>query len=192
MKISSIAIAAVFATVGSTAAFGQAGKTGAAAPPVASSPAPNVTTATFLDWTLKCNRLGEAPAFRRSCELENVILAGNGQQGLQAQIAVGRVMPGEPLKLTVVLPPNVQFIPGPRFVLEGKEALAIDLVWSRCLPGSCFASAEIKEELIRKMKEDGEVARVEYRDGPGREVKVAVSLRGFNDALEALKRDSQN
>src|SRR4029077_15959866 len=75
-------------------------------------PEPQSTTATFGDWVLRCTR--EAPPDRpqRVCEVAQTL--GVKGQGVVAQIALRRLSPKEPMRMTIVLPTNVSLSSGVR------------------------------------------------------------------------------
>jgi invasion protein IalB len=177
-------------------------------PPAAASPSPQVapsvpapapapgdqgpeqTTATFGDWTLRCQRTPGPPPLR-TCEIAQAAQAQGQQQG-QAQtvmqVAIGRVARTEPWRLTVALPTNI-FIQGPiRLAAEEREP-ALALAWQRCVPGGCFASAEVREDTLRRLRARTEAARIEFKDAAERDVQLPVSFRGFAQAFEALVRE---
>lgn len=177
-----------------TSALGVAVVTGAIAQPAPSAPAqfatkPEQTTASFGDWTLRCNlRLDITPP-QRFCELA-LVIQKPGEAGTQGQLAVGRLTLGEPLRLTAVLPSNIAFKARPKLVLDGKDPISVELTWTRCLTGACFSDAPITDELLSKLRARSEPGRIDYRDGTDRETSLPVSFRGFTPALEALAREN--
>ena len=97
----------------SSAMAQTAPKPAAAAPPAAATapaggaaPSPSRTTASFGDWTLRCDRQADATPPKRSCEL-GLTVQHAGDQSVLAQVAVGRPAAGEPLRFTAVLPANI-------------------------------------------------------------------------------------
>ncbi|WP_271023478.1 hypothetical protein [Rhizobium sp. RCAM05973] len=67
----------------------------AAAPASSAAPVssePNTTTASFGDWTLRCQRVGEAGKATRVCEVAQAMQV-QGQTAPVAQIAIGRLSP---------------------------------------------------------------------------------------------------
>lgn len=161
-----------------------------ALPPAAptSDPAPDQTTASYGDWTLRCNRRIDLTPPRRFCEMA-LIVQKPGEATARGQVAVGRVARNEPLKVTAVLPPNVAFKTAPRLVTDGKDALSLELAWTRCVAGACFSDAPLSDEAIGKLRTRTEAGRIDYRDGTDREASLPVSFRGFSQALDALARE---
>lgn len=162
------------------------------APPAAvqpAAPAPDRTTASFGDWTLRCDRRADMTPPQRFCEIGQIVQRA-GDAGPQAQFALGRVAAGEPLRLTVLVPVNVTFAGGAKLV--GDSSTTLDLVWLRCIPAGCFANAVVADDLFRKLKILKESGRVEYKDAVGRDISVPVSFRGFPEATEAFLQESSN
>jgi len=166
-----------------------ANKASSAAPGGTSTePIPDNTTATFGDWTLRCDRRLDLSPPQRVCEL-GLAIQKAGEPGVQAQLAIGRVAPGQALRMTAVLPPNVALNTNPRVVVEGQQPASTFLSWTRCLAGACFADAEISGQLLKDLQLRTEPGRLDYRNGTDREVSQSISLRGVRPALDALARE---
>jgi invasion protein IalB len=174
------------------------------APPPASLPAtpdaagpsslklpPDQTTAVFGDWTLRCDQRKDLTPPQRVCEL-GLIVQKDGEAGAVAQIALGRVTRDTALQITAVLPPDVALLSKPKVMIAGQEASAIDLSWTRCIAGGCFAGAPLSPALLNGLRASAAAGRLDYLDGTGRGVTVAVSLRGMVPALDALAREEAN
>lgn len=163
-------------------------------PPATAKPPsaePDTTSATFGDWTLRCDRRLDVTPPQRFCELAHIVQKA-GETAAQGQLAVGRVSRSEPLKITAVLPINVALRTLPKLVAEGPEPVSLDLVWSRCIVGACFADAVAPDEVVKRLRSRTEPGRVEYRDGTDREATLPISFRGFGQALDALAREPAN
>ncbi len=187
-------LAGVVAIVCAASAVAQSGQKPAQAPAPLVMPAPVVpdrTTASFGDWVLRCDRLADATPPRRFCELGQTIQRA-GDAGPLAQIAIGRILPTDPLRITVLFPINVTFEPAVKLATDGRDGQTIELAWIRCLPAGCFAGAVVSDEALRKLRAHKEASRLEYRDGSGREVVLGLSFRGFGEAFDAFVRESSN
>ncbi len=157
-------------------------------PPDAS---PDHTTATFGDWTLRCDRRLDLTPPQRICEL-GLVVQKQGESGAVAQIALGRVSRGEPLRITAVLPPNVSIKSSPKVIVEGLVPPSTELSWTRCIAGACFADAAVSDALLNSLRTRTEPARLDYRDATERDVTVPLSFKGVGTALEALGREEAN
>jgi invasion protein IalB len=156
----------------------------APAPPGAD---PQATTATYGDWIVRCQRIGDGAASQRVCEAAEIVQTQGAQVPI-AQIAIGRIAPTDPLRLTLVLPPNVSFPSSPRVATDDKDAKPVDLNWRRCLPGACFADIEIKDEVLQRWRTLTSPGSITFRDSTGRDIAVPFSFRGLAPALDALAK----
>lgn len=163
------------------------------APPApATTGLPDRTTASFGDWTLRCERRRDGSTPAKLCELSQAVQRA-GDSAPLAQVAIGRLSPSEPLRLTLVLPFNVALTAAPKVSSETKDAFPVQqTAWQRCVPGGCLASVTMSDDIVKKVKAAGEAARMEYRDAGEREVTVGFSLRGLPEALDALSREATN
>ena len=161
-------------------------KTTAQTQPVSNEP--ESTTASYGDWTLRCSFVENAGQRLRLCEV-NQSLTLQGQASPIAQIAIGRISPKEPIKLTVVLPNNIIFPSVVRFSIDDKDSLPIDLSWRRCLPGGCYADADLKDEQISRWKQQSEKGQLQFDDAAGRKVSLPFSFRGFAQSIDALNKE---
>ena len=164
-------------------------KPNATGPSIAQGALPDRTTASFGDWTLRCERRKE-PTPAKLCELTQAIQRA-GDAGPLAQVAIGRLASSDPLKLTVVLPLNVALANAPKIAPEIKDLGPLQTSWQRCVPAGCLASINLPEDTVRKLR-TGEAGKLDYRDAADREVSLPFSLRGLPEALDALARENTN
>lgn len=175
----------------------------ATTPPTASAPAtprsptaepaqaaaaagPDRTTATFGDWLLRCERTAEAA---RSCEVAQVIAVQGSAQPI-AQVALGRIANNQPgLTLMVQVPVNVALGTPLRVIGEDRDPMVVETAWQRCVPAGCFAGTDLRDDAVTRLRNRPEPARIEFRDSAGREVRLALSVRGLGAALDALARE---
>lgn len=162
------------------------------ATPAVSTGLPDRTTASFGDWTLRCERRRDGSTPAKLCELSQSIQRA-GDSAPLAQVAIGRLSASEPLRLTLVLPFNVALTSAPKVSAEAKDAFPVQqTAWQRCVPGGCLASVTMGDDVVKKVRTAGDAARMEYRDAGDREVTLGFSLRGLPEALDALSRESTN
>lgn len=157
-----------------------------AAAPRAAAPASNApqsTTATYQDWIVRCETRAEGP---KVCEIAQGIQA-QGQQGLIAQIALGRVTRNDPFRLIIQLPPGVWLPTGVNLQFEDKTA-PIALPFTRCLQ-VCIADLELKPEQINVLKGRTARALIAFEDGARNKVQLPISFNGFAAALDASQKD---
>ena len=169
----------------------QAPAANAPAPAAASVPAtPQQTTAVFADWTLRCTRAGTGTGtgpVQQFCEVV---------QGIQrddrpvAQVAVGRPGKGQPLQLTILVPPSVGFGAAPA-VTTGRDGdtPVLEMAWRRCVPAGCIADGVLGDEALNRLRGWAEPGRITFQDGAGRAAGLPFSPRGLAQALDALARE---
>ena len=148
-------------------------------PAKAASPMP---PRTIGDWTVRC---AEVAGSGESCEATQVAAAAGRPV---AQIAIGRINAGGPLRMTLLLPLNASFSMPPRLVGYGPvwATPALAFAWVRCLPGGCIAVAEPPEETIRRFRSRVPPIRLAFQDGDGHEAVVQFSLTGLSRAVAQL------
>ncbi|RAI42820.1 invasion associated locus B family protein [Rhodoplanes roseus] len=146
--------------------------------------APSRTTATYDDWTVRC----ETPAGsqQKTCEVFQA-QQPQGQTSPVSQVAIGRAAKTDPLKLVVQIPVNVWLATAPRLVWDDKQP-PVALGFKRCVPGGCFADADLPDDLLRRMRGRTDPGRLEYKDALQRDVGIPLSFKGFGAALEALAK----
>jgi invasion protein IalB len=191
VRFASVLAVLAVSTFGSGAALAQQGKPGAApagkasAAPAPVSADPAATSATYGDWVLRCQRVGEADKAQRICEVAQTIKLQNQQQPI-AEIALGHLPADHTLHLTVVLPPSVSFPSTVQFATADKPPQSVDLQWRRCIPGGCFAEVAPSDESIKAWRGSEDAGRITFKDAAGRDVTLPVSFRGLAQALDAL------
>jgi invasion protein IalB len=147
-----------------------------------------MTTATFGDWQLRC-RLMPVPGkpTQRSCEvIQSIVL--QGQTANFAQLGFGRLAPSEPLYFTAVVPVNVAFPSAIKISVDENDKQPVDVVWTRCLSGGCFASVVAKDDFVKRWRQS-ESGRLTFKIGDGQDFTFAFSFRGLSRALDALARE---
>jgi invasion protein IalB len=160
--------------------------TAPAAKPAAVSSEPAMTTATYGDWLLRCQRPAEGDSAAKVCEVVQTIQV-QGQQAPIAVFAIGR-QPNKTMHATVVLPANIAL---PSLVrvgsADGKDKV-LELNWTRCLPGGCYADAVLPDDLLPAWRAASQARTLKFASAAGRDVELPLSLRGLPQALDALAK----
>jgi len=159
----------------------QAKKPAAAQPAAPEAGSPQATTATYGDWVVRC--VTPQPQAARICEAVTGIQA-QGQQGLLAQVVIGRVAKDQPARLIVQLPAGVFLPPGATLYLDDKAKSGFDTVFSSC-PRGCFADAELKADQLAALKAARGPGRLEFVDAARKRIAVPISFNGMSAATEA-------
>jgi invasion protein IalB len=158
------------------------------ASPVSDEPA--ATTASFGDWVMRCQRTGEGDKVVKSCEAAQTIQV-QGQTAPIAQIGIGRLSSGEPLRITVILPPNITLPSNVHVVTDEKDDPGIELAWRRCLPGGCIAEVKLEPETIKTWRARNAPGKLSFKDATGRVVAIPFSFRGLAQSLDALAKETR-
>ncbi len=192
-EITRTALAAFVLGLGSSVALSteptpppKPAETAPAAKPAAVSSEPAVTTATYGDWLLRCQRPAEGDGAAKVCEVAQTIRV-QGQQTPISVFAIGR-QPNKTLHATVVLPTNIAL---PSLVrirsADGKEK-PLDLNWTRCVPGGCYADAVLPDDILASWRAASEGRTLKFASAGGKDIELPLSLRGLPQALDALSK----
>ena len=128
------------------------------AQPAQSAPTPQLTTATYEDWIVRCeSRAGPPP--QKNCEMVQFTQV-QGQAGVLTQIAIGRPNKGDPVKVVIQVPINVWLPTGVRLALNDKDKTALNGAFKRCVPNACFADVEVKDDVLKKLRASAEPGQI--------------------------------
>lgn len=144
---------------------------------------PQRTTATFADWTLRCVRPEGVPP---ACEVTQTIY---DKSNAVAQTAIGRPTKTDALRLTILVPSNVQLTTPPKFQ-PGDTDAALDLTWRRCLPAGCLADVVLTDDDLKRLRARTENGRIVFQDGTGHDTVIPFAPKGLGPALDALAKES--
>lgn len=158
----------------------------AAAQPAATPQTPQQTTATYEDWIVRCETLAGPPA-QKSCEMVQFTHV-KGQQAALTQIAIGRPVKGQPVKLVIQVPLGVWLPTGIRFVPGAGEA-GLPTTFKRCVQAGCFADTDLKDDMVRKLRATKTAGKIEFKDAGQKDVGLPVSFNGFGAAYDALAKE---
>ncbi|MDW8315710.1 MAG: invasion associated locus B family protein [Rhodovarius sp.] len=132
--------------------------------------------AAFGDWLLRCEQRGS-----RLCEIATPLPGPEGRT--LAQVLIGRIDPRGPLLITAHLPLSVHLPAQVRVMLPDG---VVSLTYQHCLQAGCFATAELDEGLLRRLRAEPQGVRLAFQDGARREITAPVSMSGFARAHAAL------
>ena len=187
LPISSMSLAALGLLCAGAAVAQPRPATPPAAPaaPAAAAAAPERTVSQYGDWSLTCVQAAGQP---RRCEVG--LQLQDQQRRLGAAVAVGRMSRETPMRLVVVVPPNVRVSAPLRLVLEANETTS--LPFAVCTNNSCVAELEMRDEvLVRRLRNRAaeNPGRLEWKDAGGNDVALPLPVRGFAAAMDALGRE---
>jgi invasion protein IalB len=144
------------------------------------------TTATYDDWTLRCEQR-EGPPPVKSCEMVQSATT-QGQAQPIANIAIGRASKTDPMKIAFQLPINVWLPSAVKLVYDDKEQPLV-ASFKRCIPAGCFADADLTADLVRKLRARTVNGKFEFKDSGQRDIAIPISFKGFGTAYDALAKD---
>ncbi len=180
--------ALLFAQILAYPAFAADQKPAAAPTPPPVSAEPQTTTASYGDWVLRCQRVGDAAA--KICEIGLTVQGGQGQQQTTvAEVAIGRAAKADPYRLIMHLPANIALPSLVKFATGEKDARPQEMPWRRCIPSGCFADMTLSDAQLKVLHGQNEPGWVEFVDSAGRAVKFPISFRGLPQAMDALAKE---
>lgn len=147
-------------------------------------PSPEMTTATYRSWTLRC-ATAAADEARRICEVVQAVSLEPGGSPV-AQVAMGLLSADQPMKLVVQLPTGVWLPANVR--IDAPNGTSLTANFTAC-GQLCGAEAAPDEAFIAALKSATEAAVLTFQDGAQRPVVLQVSLEGLTAALAAMEAE---
>jgi len=142
---------------------------------------PQLTTATYDDWTVRCEMHDSA----KTCEIEQT----SQLQGQPvSQIALGRPSKSAPFRIVFQVPINVWLPAGVTLILDEKDP-GLSATFKRCVGNGCFADSDLNDEAIRKLRARTANGKLLFKDASQRDVTIPVSFKGFGPAFDAMSKD---
>lgn len=146
------------------------------------SSAPQRTTAVYDDWTLLCLFQADKP---KQCEIFSVQTLAE-QNTAVGQISISRPEKSGPYKLIVQTPPNAWLQAGVKLSVEEKDSVTASFKW--CVSTRCAAEGDAAKPLIDRLARQTNPSSFVFKDAAQNDITIAVSLKGFGPALEALEK----
>jgi invasion protein IalB len=162
-------------------------KTKPAKPVAEKSAQPPVTSTSYGDWALRCRAGGAGEVAAHLCEISQTIEAQD-QSGPIAKISVGRPSPGGALHGMIILPNNVAFPSSVHVRTDENDKWGLEFNWLRCIPGGCFAEAELTDATVAHWHGLDSIGSIVFRDAAGDEISLPITFHGFGQALDALNK----
>ena len=148
----------------------------------AATQAPQRTTATYGDWTVRCVMHGTAKA----CETTQATQIKGRPQPI-SQIAIGHQTKNGPVKVVFEVPVNVWLPSGVKLATGNKKA-DISANFSRCVPAGCIAETDIDQNQIKELSHLKKSGKLQFKDARKKLIAIPVSFKGFGDAYDALQQ----
>ncbi len=157
----------------------------AAARTPAAGDVPQRTTATYGDWVLQCVE-NSSPPSEPVCDMAQVTQL-QGKNLPFSRVAVSRPEKGKPIKLIVQVPVNASFSTQVHIQTSDTDPGVI-APFANCTPNGCFAEFDLKEDILRKLREASGTGKLSFADAGGHDVSVPISFNGFAQAFDALAK----
>lgn len=150
---------------------------------------PDTTTETFGDWSLICAASGGRPG-ERNCEINTAIML-RGQSAPFARVAVVRAAKDKPVRIIALVPVNISTQSAVKIASDAGKS-EISLPFKSCVPGGCLAEAELSREQLQSFRTSAKAAgQFTVVDASGKSSTLQLSLRGFDQALDAYFRQQE-
>jgi invasion protein IalB len=160
----------------------------AAKPAQSAKPAqPPIATTVYGDWDLRCRAAASGGAASHYCEISQTI-ESQDQSGPIAKISIGRPSGGTTLHAIVILPNNVSFPSSVHLRTDQNDKWGVELNWLRCIPGGCFADAELTDATLAHWHDLDTIGSIVFTDAAGDEISLPMTFHGFGQALDAFKK----
>ena len=144
---------------------------------------PQQTTATYGDWVVQCV-VNTSPPSEPVCDMAQVTQV-QGKNLPFSRVAVARPEKGQPVKLIVQVPVNASFATQVH-IQTSEQDPGIVAPFASCNPNGCFAEFDLKEDILKKLRDATGVGKLSFADAGRHDVTVPISFNGFAPAFDAL------
>ena len=151
----------------------------------ATNEAPQRTTASYGDWVVQCVANNSSPP-EQTCDMAQVTQL-QGKNLPFSRVAVAHPEKDRPVKLIVQVPVNVSFATQVRIQTADPDP-GFAVSFATCTPNGCFAEFDLKDDMLKKLREATSVGKLSFADAGGHDVVVPISFNGFSQAFEALAK----
>ena len=143
------------------------------------------TTATYDDWILQCTIQAGPPA-QKNCDIEQLTqMQSQGRSVPLSRVAVAAREKGQPARLTIQVPVNVNLRTEMRLQASTSDP-GLAAPFDRCLPVGCFADFALKDDAIKKFRAATAAGKMTFQSANGQSIAIPLSLKGFGPAYDAL------
>jgi invasion protein IalB len=152
----------------------------------ASAQQPQHTAETYGNWTVECD-IQAGPPLQKTCNMAQIIQA-KSQQTPIARLAISRQAKSQALQIEIQLPVNVWMPSGVKLQVDDKDP-GLVAGFTRCIPGGCFADAELKPDTLAKFRASGDEAKMHLLNANQQEMVIPFGLSGFAQAFDVLSKE---
>ncbi|WP_246362445.1 MULTISPECIES: invasion associated locus B family protein [Halomonadaceae] len=141
----------------------------------------DVTTESFQDWEVRCQRNAEGPT---PCAMSQLVTQPDSNQPLMQVILDYPPQIDDPV-MSFFVPLGVHLAPGLQLVVDNGEP--IQFPYQVCQEQGCRADAPIEPAMLQQLR-SGNTATLSMISPRGERMDVDISLIGFTDASTRIAR----
>lgn len=153
---------------------------GAAVAQQPSTAVPDRTTATFEDWTVRCEVSRNGGKEVKLCETMQTLAGPNGK--IIANVVIGRPAGAADDKIMVELPAGVWLPDGVAIRIGGAPLVAP--IFRRCRQ-SCIADADLAKQAIDTLAAATQPVSLVFSEDARKPMTLPISPKGFRNAYTA-------
>lgn len=135
----------------------------------------DVTTESFQDWEVRCQRNAEGPS---PCAMSQLITQPDSDQPLMQVILDYPPQIDDPV-MSFFVPLGVRLAPGLQFSVDNGEP--IQFPYQICQEQGCRADVPIESSMLQQLR-SGNTATLSMISPRGERMDIDISLIGFTDA----------
>lgn len=154
---------------------------------VQTPPAPTVASQAFDAWEMRCETMPGMQPVTRCGVLSSITTKSSANDRTVVAVVMVRRVPGsERLQLSIDLP-NVVWLPTGVALLDATSRERVRLPFVTCEHTICQAGTILSAAEVDELADAGEALTAVYDLKTRQQVKLRFSMRGFVQALSALK-----
>ena len=139
----------------------------------------DVTTESFQDWEVRCQRNGEGPS---PCAMAQLVTQPDSDQPLM-QVMLDYPPEAEGPVMSFFVPLGVRLAPGLQMRVDDGEP--IQFPYQVCQEQGCRADAPIESSMLEQLR-NGTTATLSMFGPQGDRMDLDISLAGFTDASNRI------
>lgn len=139
----------------------------------------NVTTESFQDWEVRCQRNAEGPS---PCAMAQLVTQPDSDEPLM-QVMLDYPPQAEGPVMSFFVPLGVRLAPGLQMSVDGGEP--IQFPYQVCQEQGCRADVPIESSVLQQLR-SGTTATLSMFGPQGDRMDLDISLTGFTDASNRI------